>query len=343
MARKLKKLHGLVEDRLIQILNKVTPEYHPIKEPQGLAGGRNDLMLFEFNGKKILFEIFATKNQVSRDLRILDKTKADTKIAVIIDKEVDKGVFEKFIKENPENNYPFIFIEELFEKSLVYDCALKLNELIRGDEETKFRRMLNQRISYDNFVRICKKEGIEIISQEDIKEGNVTFQKIFVTIILNKLQHIGIKKNNLKKLGKWLSNIKLLEFIIMKINFGFNLFLYTDFEGNMGIYSSIELQDWIRIGYELNKPQILFPINSIVHEIAEKYFDLEGLKLNKEIKFNIGQSSSNLNENGITITCSLHKNTNKIQIYRPLPLYKKGEKKPKELSKQDYLSIIEIV
>jgi hypothetical protein len=67
--------------------------------------GRNDLLLFDFQGRKVLFEIFATKGQVSRDLRILDKTRADKKIAVIIDKEVDPGVWEQIHKEKPEGNY----------------------------------------------------------------------------------------------------------------------------------------------------------------------------------------------------------------------------------------------
>ncbi len=45
--RKAQLLHGEVERRLIQLLARVLPDYHPVQEPQGLAGGRNDLMLFE--------------------------------------------------------------------------------------------------------------------------------------------------------------------------------------------------------------------------------------------------------------------------------------------------------
>jgi hypothetical protein len=106
--RRSQLLHGEVEAKLIAMLERVIPQYYPVKEPQGLAGGRNDLMLFEFSGRKILFEVFATASQVSRDLRILDKTKADAKIAVIIDPEIDNRVIERFLKENPENNYPYI-------------------------------------------------------------------------------------------------------------------------------------------------------------------------------------------------------------------------------------------
>ena len=145
--RKAQLLHGEVERRLIQLLARVLPDYHPVQEPQGLAGGRNDLMLFEFRGRKVLFEIFATKSQVSRDLRILDKTKADVKVAVIIDKEADPGVWERIHKENPEDNYPWLFISELFVDALLPVTELKLRELVLGDEEARLRRVLRQELS----------------------------------------------------------------------------------------------------------------------------------------------------------------------------------------------------
>ncbi len=122
--RKDKQLHSVVEEKIISILSKIAPDLHPIREPLGLAGGRDDLMLFEFSARKVLFEIFASASQVSRDLRILDKTKAEVKIAVIIDKDIDSKVFEQFLRENPDDNYPFIFIGELMSDSI--DCILKL-------------------------------------------------------------------------------------------------------------------------------------------------------------------------------------------------------------------------
>ena len=156
--RKAKRLHGIVEDRLVAILTKIFPDYHPVKEAQGLAGGRNDLILFEFNGRKVLFEVFASHTQVTRDLRILDRTKADVKIAVLIDKKIDSRIIEKFFKENPEDNYPYIFVGELFIESKINQCALKLNELISGEEEAIFRRVLNQKLKTSNFLDSCKKE-----------------------------------------------------------------------------------------------------------------------------------------------------------------------------------------
>lgn len=115
-----------MENHLIKVFNKIFPSSIAVKEIQGLAGGRNDLIFFEFNKRKVLFEIFASKSQVSRDLRILDKTNADVKIAIVIDKEVDESVIQQFLKENPENNYSFLFVSELFNHNGIY----KLVELV---------------------------------------------------------------------------------------------------------------------------------------------------------------------------------------------------------------------
>jgi hypothetical protein len=342
--RKTNHLHTWVEKRLIQIMQVIAKDYHPIPEPQGLAGGRNDLMLFEFSGRKILFEVLATASQVSRDLRILDKTKADIKIAVIIDKEIDTKVFEKVHKENPENNYPFLFIGELFEESLLSGCVLKLQEIIFADENATFFRILQQKLSTNNFIDICKREGINILSQEDINSNNITIPKVFVTLVLHKCKVLGIQTSHLKTLGVWLSDEKLIEFVLMKIQLGFNLFLYTDLNEIRCIYSDIELQDWLRIGHQLSKPYVLLPINTIIYEIYDKYFQLNSeFELNREIKMTIAHSllikRSQVTENGEgnSVIFSLPNKTKEIKILRPI------DEVSKDQAANDYLNMVEIV
>ena len=341
--RKAHKLHDRVESRLVEIFEKIMPDYHPIKEPQALAGGRNDLILFEFTGKKVLFEVLATLSQVSRDLRILDKTKADVKIAVIIDKEVDKKVFDKFLRENPEDNYPFIFIRELFDPSLVYLCALKMLELIKGDEEARFQRLLKQKFSASKFLEICKKEGIKVLIKEDLKAGNITLENVFITILLRKLLNLGINHKRCKKIGVWISENNLVQYIIMKVQYGFNIFLYTDFEGNMAINSDIELLDWIRIGYTSSYAYILLSMNALLHEIIDKYLkSKDKLMINREIKFTIGQSQIYDVENGRVVSFSIPKKTKEILIFRPMKFNNDGKEKPKELTEKQYLEMIKI-
>lgn len=316
--RKAKHLHTAVEDRLAMLVNKISPDYHPIKEPVGLAGGRNDLMLFEFNGKKILFEIFATRSQVSRDLRILDKTKADKKIAVIVDKEVDASVFEAFIKENPEDNYPFMFIGELFEEPPI-SCTLKLRELIMGDEEAKFLRMLRAKISVENFFSICKKEGIEVLLQDDIKSGNVTLAKILTTVVLDKCLKFGISREKVKNLGAWFSSNNVTNYAMRSISAGMNVILYTDFVENFSIYSDIDLSDWIRASYLFPQPFVIMSLNALILEIDEKYLrDDEKIFARKEPTLYLGMSQVYESSTGNLVVCSLPKDTYSVVIIPPV-------------------------
>ena len=57
--RKNKMLHSTVFNELTIIISRYFPKYEPIVEIQGLAGGRNDLIAFKYNTRKILFEVFA--------------------------------------------------------------------------------------------------------------------------------------------------------------------------------------------------------------------------------------------------------------------------------------------
>lgn len=312
--RKSKKLHSVIEQRLIDIVGMVAPDYHPIKEPVGLAGGRNDLLLFAFDKTKVLFEIFASKGQVSRDLRILDKTVADKKIAVIIDKEVDAQVFNRFLRENPEDNYPFIFIGELYAERLSV-CLLKLRELILGDEEAKFQRMLQARIPKSDFLSICREQGIEVLTQEDIGAANITFSRVFLTVVLSKLRRLGIQREKVLELGRWLSLEGCIAWILTRVNIGLNVFLYTDFEGNMAAYADIDLIDWIRAGHEMPQPFVILSLNAVVHEIEETFLKKKKVGSHgDDIKITVGFSQIHETDEGRYVTFGIPSNTKSIEV-----------------------------
>lgn len=341
--RQSKSLHSSVEVRLAAILSKVLPDYHAVKELQGLAGGRNDLMLFEYSGKKVLFEIFASKNQVTRDLRILDKTKADVKVAVIIDKEIDPKVFEKFHKENPEDNYPFIFIGELFEKSSIIDATLKLRQIVTGDENVKLQRMIRQKMSFSHFIEICKKDGIDIMSLKDIEARDITFQKVFVTLTLGKLFKLGIQRKKLKELAIWLSDKRLLEYVLTELQLGLNVFLHTDLEGNIGIYNDQELIDWLRIGPELSMPYVLLSMNAVIYEIFDKYYKSPPFNINRQLKITIGRATIYEYNDGRIAHFSVPRKTKAIWIDHPIQLENDDEVQRKSLSNKDILEMISIL
>lgn len=331
-------MHPEVEKRLAELLSRIVPDYHPVAEPVGLAGGRNDLMLFEFSGRKALFEIFGTASQVSRDLRILDKTKADRKVAVIIDKDVDGAVFDKFLKENPEDNYPFLFVGELYEDPPI-KVSLKLRELVMGDEEAKFQRMLRARIPRQNFYEGLRKEGIDVIVPGDGEAKNVTFKQVFVTLILLKCRELGVREEKLKRLGRWLSQDNVLKYTLARVNMGLNMILYTDFEGNMAVYADIELVDWIRIANQLPELYVILSMNSIIHEIEDKFFKLEEAeKSGRDLKITVGFSQIHETDEGRFVVFQIPSDTKSILMVKPAS--RPGDETAAS-SDEDYIKIVE--
>jgi hypothetical protein len=321
--RKAKKLHTIVEKKLISILSKLAAEFEPIPEPQGLAGGRNDLILFRFDGKKVLFEIFGSKSQVSRDLRILDNTKADVKIAVLIDKEVDKGIIDKFLKENPENNYPYIFIGELFENDLLEYSKYKLKELIYRDEESKWQRITAKKIKLNTkeFQKTINELGIEIISKEDIEQGKITLKKVITTRILSRINSIGLKREKQINILSWLSDEKTIPFLMSQLDLGLNVFLYTDCQDEIGFYSDVDLVHYLRIGYEFSEPYLLISMNSLIYELIEKYITPPIYEVDRKncIKHTIGFSEINGAKEDRVVCFGIPRNTKRIFITTPMP------------------------
>ncbi len=317
--RKARQLHTVVENRLIELLGVVTPSMHPLKELQGLAGGRNDLMLFEFSGKKVVLEVFATASQVSRDLLILHKTKADRKIAVIIDETVDPKIFERFIRENPDESFPFVFIGELFEDPPT-NAYLKLRVLIAGDEEATFQRMLRAKISKANFLNWCKQHGINVFSGEELRNHDITYAQVFVAIVLLKCRKQGIAKGKLKSLGQWLSKQNTLNYIFFRVDAGFNMFLYTDLNENFAAYSDIELSDWIRAGHYFSQPYILLSLNAVIYELEDRYLKSGGPILNpkREISVTIGASQVYESSEGRVAIYSLPSKIQSVVLLPPM-------------------------
>jgi hypothetical protein len=315
ILRKEKMLHPKVLEELKNIIDRCFPDYTPIAEIQGLAGGRNDLIGFKYNTRKILFEIFATANQVSRDLRILDKTLADIKIAIIIDKEVDQRVTEKFLRENPEDNYPFIFISQILDKNKM-KVAIKLKDIFSKNDKDIILEEIRKKISYKEFVKICNNEKIKILSSP-IDKSEITLKNIFITFVSNKILKMSHDNGDVLNLLKWLSDDKLIEFILLKINLGFNIFIFTDLKENYCIESDIEFLDWLSLFNTEDHPYVLLSLNKVLYEIDEKIFK-NTLNINREIKYTIGRSQLYEEEDGRIVTFSIPKDTKEIHLFKPL-------------------------
>lgn len=318
--RRTKRLHGAVEQRIVALCAELVPELHAVKEIQGLAGGRNDLMLFKFNGRKVVIEVFATATQVSRDLRILDATHADTKIAVIIDKIADPSVFERFLRENPQTNYPFVFVGELLRDEHASAGGLKLRELIVSDEISRFKRFFRELsvTAFQRFVRECEVEGVPVVTAEKLSRSAVTFVEVFVTVILRKLVAMGFHPGSLKALATWLSKEKGVDFALEKVALGFNVFLYTDLKENFGYYSDIELLDFLRIGPDERQPYVMLSTNAVVWEIADTLMKSKP-RLSRELRIFAGPSQIHTTKHGRGVIVSLPRGVSSLEILPPTP------------------------
>jgi len=314
--RKKKLLHSVVLRELSKIINRYFPKYEPITEIQGLAGGRNDLIAFKYNTRKILFEVFATASQVSRDLRILDNTIADIKIAIIIDKEIDDKILEKFLRENPESNYPYLFISQILDKTKIVNTINSLHNIIFKNDKDELFDLINKKISFKEFVNKCSEEDIKILNGS-VNLSDATLKNIFITIVANRLLKMTHDNDKVLKLIKWLNDDKLIEFILFKVNLGFNIFIYTDLNETFCIESDMEFLDTIRIFSELEETYIILPLNKVFYDIDDKLFK-GTLKIKRKIRFTIGQSHIYEDEDGKTVTFSIPKNVKKIDIYKPM-------------------------
>jgi len=109
-----------------------------------------------------------------------------------------------------------IFISELFEEPPII-CLLKLRELVLGDEEARFQRMLHTRLPKEDFFRACRKEGIEVLLSEDIDAGSATLAKMLITVVLGKCLKYGVARERVKNLGQWLFSDTTINYVLRKI------------------------------------------------------------------------------------------------------------------------------
>ena len=110
--KRAKRLHSRVEKRLSELLERLCPDSRPVSEVAGVLGGRNDLIQFFPNGRRVVFELFATVSQVPQDLRLLEQSVANVKIAILLDREIDPKLSIEYFHKKP-NHFPFVWLSDV--------------------------------------------------------------------------------------------------------------------------------------------------------------------------------------------------------------------------------------
>ncbi len=321
--RAAKELHRVVQDQVAALMKAASADFLSIREVYGLAGGRNDLLSFDYSGKKVVVEIFASVGQVSRDLRILDNTKANVKIAVIIDREVDAKVFDKFIRENPENNYSFLFIGEFLQKERHAETVLKLQSIVFKKETYRLHTLLKEQLSFTRFLALCKKDGIDVAYDPGGASTSASFKTIFMALLGHKLYRTALDTVLVREVMKFVAENEVFQSAMMRVQLGLNVMLFTDLHEHVELTNDVDLLDWLRIYNEVAEPHILVSINSIVHDIDKRFFSGK-LGLPKELSIYVGQSTVIQVSRGVEVTFSIPRKTRKITGFRPMIISKNG-------------------
>lgn len=200
--RKERKLHSISEENLKNILLEIYPGTYSVCETN-VNGGREDLNFFipPLN-YKVHFEIFASKSQVPQDLRLLENSKSDLQIAIIIDKEIDPKVIEEYYRKKPDN--PFI--------------CFKLSELFLEESIEEFKDTLKEKISEILDLNPTFKDYNKIFRQSDEAHEFIypnifqftKYPKVIRSYISNFNSKMEIIKDIIENYG---DNIEILPFI----------------------------------------------------------------------------------------------------------------------------------
>lgn len=108
--RRQQKLHPFVEWRIKSLVAEARPEIHTQAEKWGISNGRIDLAAYVSARCVIHYELIATwrNNHVFRDVTSLLISRADSKLAVLIDTDVDQKVADRFFAAVPDGEIDWL-------------------------------------------------------------------------------------------------------------------------------------------------------------------------------------------------------------------------------------------
>lgn len=274
LAKKYKadhRLHSIAEEKLTSFLTRLYPDDGAVPEVSGVLGGRNDLMQFTFNGRRAVFEMFFSPNQVPQDLRLLEQANADIKVAILLDRDIDPKLADEFFHKKPDH-FPFLWLSHLMIPSQEELCLAELRELI--DESASInilRRILSSPGGTRHEKSLRKKlEHIETVMKgqkvDSTKSRELTGGELIVLQIIAKISKMNIPLERLRSLDAWMQNN--IEFAFTLVVCGLQAFLITDLNGNHAIWSDGDFADDLILGAEDDgKAYIVICLNKTINDL----------------------------------------------------------------------------
>jgi hypothetical protein len=228
--KRLKRLHGEVEKRLSVLLAHLYPDAPAISEVSGILGGRNDLIQFFFSGRKVVFELFFSPSQVSQDLRLLEQSQAEVKIAVLLDREINPKLAAEYFRKKPDS-FPYLWLSQVLLPSHEATSYARLRELI--DENAaivRLRRVLEHPAGeqFEPIVRDLLRDfettfALHTLDMPKPANAKMTYRQVISLIILGQVKKLGIPPKTLRYVYGWLQSN--LQEILTSVEQGFKTYL----------------------------------------------------------------------------------------------------------------------
>jgi hypothetical protein len=251
------------------------PDAPTVPEVSGVLGGRNDLIQFFFNGRRVVFELFFSPSQVPQDLRLLELAQADVRIAVLLDKQIDPKLATEYCRKKPDH-FPYLWLSRVLLPQYETYCCARLRELIDENAAVvRLRRILSHPAG-EHFEKpfVKQLESIENalgINPTDTGKAkkNLTGGQVFSLLIIGHIKKLGVSIDRLCSLYIWLQDH--IEEAFHSVTEGFQTFLVTDLRGQHAIWTDGDLVDNIIMGAnEKDNANIIICLNKILNDIMVK-------------------------------------------------------------------------
>lgn len=266
--RRSRKLHAVTENRLVELLARAFPDARAVPEVSAIPGGRNDLLHYFFDGRRVVFEIFCSANQVPQDLRLLEQCDAAVKIAVLIDPEVDSSVSTQYFRKKP-NAFPFLWLRHVLSANWEPITVARLRELIDENHSVaQLRRLLagpGADFVDETMRKILEQVESKLPTSTSSTPPQLTGKEVLSLRILGLIKNMGVPVERLRSLFHWL--VESTEYAIEVICCGLQAFLITDLDGRHAIWSSGDLvDDLIVFPPETASANVVVYLNPIFNE-----------------------------------------------------------------------------
>lgn len=271
-AKGQRRLHKLVEGRLSWLLSRLYPESCPVEEVSGVPGGRNDLIQFFSNGRRFVFELFFSPSQVPQNLRLLEQSVADVKIAVLLDRQIDPRLATEYFRKKPDH-FPYLWLSQATLPRYEAVCLARLVELI--DEDSSIRRLrrilstpAGRRLEEPLRRQMERIEGaLSEDGRTDRKVCELTNHEVVALRVIAKIRDMGVPVERLRSLYAWLHDEEVMRHAFTLVVFGFQAFLVTDLDGQHPIWSDGDMADDVILGAENSeRASVVVCLNKFIND-----------------------------------------------------------------------------